>query len=891
MAGQIKGITIEFDANTTKLTHALNQIKAESKSIDSALREVNRQLRFDPKNTELLNQKQTLLKQKIDQTKDSLEKFHQMQKEADAKNVDKHSAAYMKLRREIIQAEGKLRAYNAQLAKMNWQGVKKTGQAIQDVGNKLTRATRYARMFVGALTAFALYKGFERLKALDEVSKQLEVLGYRGEKLDKIMEDVSGSVNGTRFTLQDMAKVASGALGSGVTEKYELNDYLTRTADLAQLAGIDVTEMGAMMNKAYSKGKVDARVLNQLNQRGIPIYKLLQKQLGVTADELAEMTRSGKVGFDDLYKATNKYEGLAEKMGTETLPGALTVLQQQFGLVGADFLSGVYEPLKDGTKGIVKAIKEMRKDGTFKEWGQDIGDVVKYFIDLMKDGEASMDGMSDRAQNLVKVLTPLITSIGKTVDVLAKLPPELQGVLVFLTLLGGPMLTVLGGAIKLFADLGAGIQTVTLNAQSGVGALGGLTTQTSLFAGAVNLLISPLGLAALGIGAWALGIKKANDEMHSSTIELEEWKENNEQSIEAVEASAAEVDVYKAKLDELIQKDHKSAGEKALIKEYVNKLNGAIDGLNLKYDEEKDKLNKTSKAIEKKIEKYKEAAMVKAYEDMITDAAKKEAEQQIKLSELYEQREAEIKKYQEGTEHSALLETQHKQTLAELDNKITDTKNAIKGYRGEMNKAENAIKGLSGTSEKEFKKSTDAAKREGRKAPAEYAKEIGNGKGKAKNAAESVAKAAKNGLDVSTRSLGHDFASGFKNGILDKCREVARAGAKLVRDAISAAKKEQNSGSPSKVMRGVGRDYGAGYALGIGDEAAPVIRAANNLVGGAIQAATAPIGSGGMALQSAGSTSSVTKNITVNWYVSGAENAEGWADEAARRLDLIMNSR
>lgn len=887
MAGQIKGITIEFDANATKLSATLNKIKAESKSVDDALREVNRQLRFDPKNTELLNQKQTVLKQKIDATKDSLQKMRDIQKQADEKKVDKQSAAYMKLRREILACEGRLKAYNAQLAKTKFEGLRNTGAAIQDIGTKLTRATRYARIFAGAITAIALYKGFERLKSLDEVSKQLEVLGYRGQKLDKIMENVSGSVNGTRFMLQDMAKVATGALGSGVTDKYDLNEYLTRTADLAQLAGIDVQSMGAMLNKAYSKGKVDAKIMNQLNANGIPIYKLMQKELGVTADELQKMSRQGELSFDDLYRATNKYQGLAQKMGTETLPGAMTVLTQQFGLVGADFLQGVYEPLKEGTQGIVQALKTLRQDGTFKEWGKDVGDTVKYFVEYFKEGKASMDGLSERARGLVQVLSPLVTSIGKVVEILSKLPPQMQGVLAFMALFGGPLLTAVGGGVKLLADIGTQIYTIGLNASAGVGPVGALTTSVGGMSGAMGLLLNPLTLATLAVGAWALGVKKANDELHASTIAFAEWKTGSEGQIEATQASASEVDLYKAKLDELIAKEEKSAGDKALIKTYVDKLNAAISGLNLKYDEEKDKLNKTTKALEQKIAKYKESAMVKAYEDLITEAAKKEAKEQLRLQELYEERTSIQEKWNNTAEKSAVAEQGYKMKLSEVNAKIRDSKSAISGYRGEMGKAENAIKGLSGTTQKEMPRSVMAAEKAGRQVPQKYTSEISKGKRPAGSAAKSVANAAKAGLDVSTRSLGHDFANGFKGGILDKVGEVARAAASFVRKAINAAKNEQKSGSPSRIMRGLGHDWGDGDILGIRDKIPEVRKAAASFVGASIQAATAPAAS--MTVQQ--ETPQAAAPIVMNWYVYGASDAEALATEAAQKLELKLNMR
>lgn len=884
MAGNIKGITVEYDANTVKLQTALNKIKSESMKVESDLKQVNKQLHFDPKNAELLAQRQQLLKQRIDGAKTSLTELKNVQNQLDSQNVSKTSAEYMKVRREIIAAESKIRTFNAQLAKANWQGVSNAGKSIKSVGDKLTHATRGARMFVAALGGIALYKGFQRLKSLDETSKQLEVLGYRGKQLKNVMDAVSGSVDGTRFMLQDMAKVASGALGSGVTSKYDLNDYLTRTADLAQLSGLSVEEMGAMMNKAYSKGKVQAQLMNQFNQRGIPIYKLLQEQLGVTADELQKMSKAGEISFDDLYKATERYSGLAQKMGTETLPGALTVLQQQFGLIGADFLSGVYEPLKDGVRGIVASIKELRASGTFKEWGQDLGDTVKYFVQYFKEGEASMTGLSERAQGLVTVLSPLIKTIGSLVQFLAQLPPQMQGLLVFMTLFGGPLLSGLGSAVSGFAALGANIQTLALNAQAGVGPLAGLSSGLGGLSGAMGLLLNPLTLGAAAFTAWALGVKKAYDEEHAFTQSFATFKSGADQQIATVKSQNGVLDIYAQKLQTLVGKEEKSAADKAKIKEYVNQLNSAIDGLNLKYNEEKGQLNMTADAIQKKIDKYREMALVKVYEDQIADAAKKSAEMQIKLADLVEERNSIQKKWNNTAEKSAVAEQGYKMRLGEVNRKIKDAKTAISQYDNEMDKSAAAVENLSSKTEKGMKKTTNAAKSESKKTVSEYVGGIDSGKGKASKAADELAEKAKHALDVDTSGLGRDFGSGFEGGIMSKVRSVATAAANMVKSAISAAKAAQDSGSPSKVMRTAGREYGQGYALGIGDEAKYVTASARHLVQNAIGAATVP--ANGMALQAEGHTGGIVNN----WYVDGAQDPEAWATRAAAVLEMEMRS-
>ena len=114
-SGNVKGITIEFHGDTTSLEKALKKVKYETKGIDQQLKDVNRALKFNPRNTELLAQKQALLKQKIDTTERSLKDLKQAQADLDAKGVDKSSKEYMELRREIIAAESKVKNFKAQL--------------------------------------------------------------------------------------------------------------------------------------------------------------------------------------------------------------------------------------------------------------------------------------------------------------------------------------------------------------------------------------------------------------------------------------------------------------------------------------------------------------------------------------------------------------------------------------------------------------------------------------------------------------------------------------------------------------------------------------------------------------------------------------------------------
>lgn len=828
MAGKIQGITIEYSGNTTQLEAALRKVKTATSNVDKELRNVNRALNFNPHSSELLAQKQQLLKNRIDSTKTSIQNFKNIQKQLDDQGVKKTSAEYMKVRRNIIEAESKLRTFNAQLARSKFQGMTNLGKGISSVGDKLTNATRYARRFAAAIAAFGLYKGLERLKSLDETETQMKALGYRGEKLKNIMDSTSQAVDGTRFMLQDMAKVASGALGSGVTEKYQLNEYLTRTADLAQLTGMGVDEMGAILNKAYSKGKVDAKLLNQFNARGIPIYKLLQKQLGVNADKLAEMTSKGQVGFDDLFKATDRYNGLAEQMGTKTLSGAATVLTQQFGLIGAEFLSGVYEPIKDGVKGIVASLKELRASGVFKEWGENLGNAVRYFVEWFQKGEASMAGMSEGSRNLISVFSPVVKTILNIVKAIAALPPEVQGFLGAFVLFGGPALKVIGSIVSGIANLGANMAAMGMNTASGVSGLSKLAGMLGTTAGALGVATAA-GAAFIGwIAAIAIEYNKTEDAQRQYTDSVKEWEAEQQGQIDAINASAGEADIYAQKLNELMGKENKSAADKAKIKTYVDQLNGAVEGLNLKYDAEKDKLNKTTAAIYEKIDAMKQSALAAAYEDKVASGAKKLLDLQEEQKKLIKERNGYTERYNSIQNKTAAVTSAYKAQLADVNARINDNKKAQDKMNSSIDQAATAASNLSPKMQATYNKLTQKAKNAGVKIPQNLKSGIEDGSIKIPTTMNQLYRRINSRFDraiSSARQAGVKIPDGLQKSINKGQTKPVAAAAKIER--LVAAKLAKSKGAANKSGKGATE----GYASGLNNEGgkAKVRRAANSV--------------------------------------------------------------
>lgn len=202
MSDRIKGITIEIGGNTTELSKSLKGVNSQIKNTQAQLKDVEKLLKFDPKNTELLRQKQKLLADAVNETKEKLKQLKDAQAQMDAAGVDKNSAQYQALQREIIATEQDLK--KAEAAYRSFGSVAK--QQLQVVSQKsaeLAQKTRGLSMAAaGALTAIGgiAYKAAQNADDLNTMAKQtgfttdeLQKMQYAADRIDVSMETITGA--------------------------------------------------------------------------------------------------------------------------------------------------------------------------------------------------------------------------------------------------------------------------------------------------------------------------------------------------------------------------------------------------------------------------------------------------------------------------------------------------------------------------------------------------------------------------------------------------------------------------------------------------------------------------------------------------------------------------
>ena len=137
MANRIKGITVEIGGDTTKLQTALKGVNGQIKNTQSALKDVERLLKLDPTNTNLLAQKQKLLTQAIGETKEKLTTLKTAAQQANEQlqKGEISQEQYDALQREIAATEAELKRLESQASKTN-----QTLTKIGEVGGKLENA-------------------------------------------------------------------------------------------------------------------------------------------------------------------------------------------------------------------------------------------------------------------------------------------------------------------------------------------------------------------------------------------------------------------------------------------------------------------------------------------------------------------------------------------------------------------------------------------------------------------------------------------------------------------------------------------------------------------------------------------------------------------------------
>ena len=346
MAGKIKGITIEIGGDTQKLNKALEDVNKKTRDVQSELRQVERLLKLDPKNTELLAQKQKLLADAVENSREKLDRLKTAQEQVNEqfRKGEINEEQYRAFQREVVKAEQELEKFEKQLretgltAEQVGQKLKDAGQKMTDVGKNLTMKVTAPVLAIGA-AATKLGMDFEA--AMSEV----------------------GAISGA--TGDDLAALEAKAKEMGATTKFSASEAAEGLKYMA-MAGWDVQQqldgLPGVLNLAAAAGEALGTVSDIVTD-AMTAFGLEAAQAGEFADVLAAASSSANTNVGMMGETFKYVAPLFGSLGYTVEDASLAVgLMANAGIKGSQsgtVLRGAISRLVKPTGDAAKRIAEL----------------------------------------------------------------------------------------------------------------------------------------------------------------------------------------------------------------------------------------------------------------------------------------------------------------------------------------------------------------------------------------------------------------------------------------------------------------------------------------------------------------------------------------------------
>ena len=500
-------------------------------------------LKLDPKNTELLAQKQTVLTEKIETTEEKLKMLKETKEKADkamAEGTEINEENYRNLQREIINTENQLKQLKVEASKWTKAGtvIENIGNKVQTVGGKVgnlgSTLTKTVTPAVAGLTTLAL-KSFDDVDAgLDIVIKKTGATADAAVDLEEVYKEVAGNVAGS---FEDVGS----AVGEINTRFGFTNEVLEEASEkflkFAKVNDIDVNEAVQKVSRYMGDASIES------------------SKYGEVLDSLTSVAQASGISISTLTEYLTKYGAPMRALGLDTKECiAIFAGWEKAGVNTEIAFSGMKKAIgtwgkegKDATEEFKKTLKEIEKcpdiaSATTKaievfgqKAGPDLADAIKggrfeysEFLDILEKSDGVLNETysnimdeTDEAQISMKKLKIEFAEVGKEIlssaypaveDILKvikdlinkfnKLDPEMKkNILKYIALAAamGPVLKTGGNIITL---TGKGISSLGNLAKTVAEVKNGMTVAnnaTGLFAKGLAALTTPTGAVIAGV--------------------------------------------------------------------------------------------------------------------------------------------------------------------------------------------------------------------------------------------------------------------------------------------------------------------------------------------------------------------------------------------------------
>ena len=529
-AKTLKGITVEINGKTTGLANALKDVTKTSTALSSNLKEINKALKLDPGNTELLNEKQRILSESVAAARKELETLEGVQKQVSDQyaNGDIDRGAWLEYQNKLQKAKQHLE--DLEKAQKDFgtaaaQTIKEAGAKIEEYGGKASKVGETLTKNVTTPLTAAAAAGVAAFSAVDEgVDTIVTATGASGEALDGLVASYETIATSIPEELGDVASAVGKVNTRFHTTGEELEGQTTLFLQFAKITGGDVVssvDSADKVLKTFGKTSDDASGL-------LGMVAKAAQDTGINAQGLMDDVLANSATFKELnfsLEESVNFMALLDENGVESgvalagLKKAVVNLTDA-GMSESEALQTVIDKIKNagsetealtiaqetfGTKGAAEmatAIREGRL--SLDDLSASMADYSTVVTDTYNNTMDGVDGATTAA-NAAKIA---MSTLGETIsDMLAPIFQRLTQLLIdakarFDTLDDGQkqaivtiglIVAAIGPALVIIGKVITAVGTITTGVGSLVGFVGG--TVVPLITGTVMPALS---------GLWAL---------------------------------------------------------------------------------------------------------------------------------------------------------------------------------------------------------------------------------------------------------------------------------------------------------------------------------------------------------------------------------------------------
>lgn len=273
MANRIKGITIEIDGNTTKLTDSLKKVDTSLRDTQAQLRDVNKLLKLDPSNVDLLRQRHELLGKAVNDTKERQKQLTEaLEQSKKAGDTEENRKQQDLLQRELIETSQKLEDLEKQYKKSS-----PSLQAISAKTGELAEKTKGLSTAAGVAAGGMLAMATQAASSADDLLTMANVTGLSVEELQK---------------MQYAAPFIDVSLETMTGSISKLTKNMASGSEAFKKLGIEITDQNGNMRNATDVWYDALEALGQV-ENGTERDQLAMEIFGKSAMEMAGLVDDG----------------------------------------------------------------------------------------------------------------------------------------------------------------------------------------------------------------------------------------------------------------------------------------------------------------------------------------------------------------------------------------------------------------------------------------------------------------------------------------------------------------------------------------------------------------------------------------------------------------------